>query len=147
LSKAFGVYGGAILGGASLRQRIVEQSRAFMGCTPMPLPLAHAALQAVKLLERGATLRDRLRRNALAVKVALCAGGFDVPDFPGPIVAIHPRSAAQAQKLRKALLAAGIYPPFLRYGGPRPGYFRFVISSEHTRAHLELLTNTLAGLS
>lgn len=146
LSKAFGVFGGAILGSAALRAQIVERSRAFMGCTPLPLPLANAALQAVKVLGRGEKLRARLHQNAGAVKTALRAGGYELPDHPGPIISIRPRSAAHAQKLRDALLAAGIYPPFLRYGGDRQGCFRFVISSEHTPAQLSRLTHALVGV-
>ncbi len=36
LSKAFGAYGGAILGTARLRQRILDRSRMFVGSTPCP---------------------------------------------------------------------------------------------------------------
>ena len=43
LSKAFGAYGGAILGTASLRRNIVEKSHLFAGSTALPLPLACAA--------------------------------------------------------------------------------------------------------
>jgi 7-keto-8-aminopelargonate synthetase-like enzyme len=47
--------------------------------------------------------------------------------------------------LKKALLAAGIYPPYINYlGGPRDAYFRFVISSEHTREQLDSLITVLA---
>jgi hypothetical protein len=46
--------------------------------------------------------------------------------------------------LHQALLAAGIYPPFIKYpGGPASGYFRFVISSEHGRRQLDDLTKVL----
>jgi len=42
-------------------------------------------------------------------------------------------------------LAAGIYPPFVRYpGGPPQGSFRFVISSEHTPRQLDKLVAVLS---
>src|ERR1051325_159488 len=47
LSKAFGTYGGAILGTSSLRKRIIEHSKIFLGSTPLPLPLANAAIKSV----------------------------------------------------------------------------------------------------
>jgi len=47
LSKAFGVYGGAILATRRLREQIIARSRLFTGSTPLPLPLASAALEAV----------------------------------------------------------------------------------------------------
>ncbi|MGI8965959.1 MAG: aminotransferase class I/II-fold pyridoxal phosphate-dependent enzyme, partial [Limisphaerales bacterium] len=38
LSKAFGVYGGAILGARDLREKIFAKSHLFVGSTPLPLP-------------------------------------------------------------------------------------------------------------
>jgi len=137
LSKAFGVYGGAILGPKALRQRVIRDSRQFVGSTPLPLPLACAALASIGLHASGNQMRKRLHANARYLKEILRSAGLDIPDFPGPIVFFVPTGAAQSRRLRSALLAAGIFPPFLRYpGGPGQGYFRFVISSEHTREHL-----------
>jgi 7-keto-8-aminopelargonate synthetase-like enzyme len=143
LSKAFGVYGGAVLGSAALRKAILERSRAFMGCTPLPLPLANAALKSIEVLKRDKFARTRLLRNAAWLKGELRNAGFAVPDLPGPIVALHPKPSARANAMRRALLAAGIYPPYLRYGGVAAGYFRFVISSEHSQAQLRNLMRTL----
>lgn len=137
LSKAFGVYGGAVLGTRELRQRILKRSRAFIGCTPLPLPLANAALESVKILRRGAKLRARLHRNAEYLKTALRKAGLVIPELPGPIVALHTKSEQETQDLRRRLLRAGIYPPFLKYAGAEKGFFRFVVSSEHTRAQLD----------
>lgn len=144
LSKAFGSYGGAVLGARALREKILARSRAFIGCTPLPPPLANAALQAVKILRRDGRRRARLRRNAEYVKAALRAAGWTIPAAPGPILVLHPRSVAQRNSVRRQLLAAGIYPPFLKYAGSPAGFFRFVISSEHKRAQLDLLVRVLA---
>jgi len=143
LSKAFGVYGGAVLGSVALRKAILERSRAFMGCTPLPLPLASGALVSIELLKRSQRARERLHSNAGRLKAQLRAAGFSVPDFPGPIVALLPRSVVQADAIRRSLLCAGIYPPYLCYGGVAAGYFRFVVSSEHTQAHLQTLVRAL----
>ena len=139
LSKAFGIYGGAILGTARLREKIFCRSRMFIGSTPLPLPLANAALQSVTLLKSDKKFRQRLIANALYVKSAMRSAGF-VLDTPGPIVPLIPESASQVPRLKRALMEAGIYPPFTKYpGAPASGYFRFVISSEHTRAQLDRL--------
>src|SRR5437016_12214993 len=53
LSKAFGVYGGAILGPRRLRGQIIARGRPFRGSTPLPLPLASAALAAVDIFMNG----------------------------------------------------------------------------------------------
>jgi 7-keto-8-aminopelargonate synthetase-like enzyme len=142
LSKAFGVYGGAVLGSKSFRAQMLARSRAFVGSTPLPLPLANAAVQAVALLQRNHRQRARLHHNAAQLRAALRANGWSVADMPGPIVALHPRSASVARRWRRQLLAAGIYPPFTRYGSAH-GYFRFVVSSEHTREDLSALASAL----
>lgn len=147
LSKAFGVYGGAILGPRELRERVLQRSRAFIGSTPLPPPLANAALQSVKLLGRhGKKLRRRLNQNAALVKTALRAAGWEIPETPGPIVPLHTRTESESRALKKHLLAAGIFPPFVKYpGGDANGYFRFVISSGHSRAQLDRLVAALAA--
>jgi 8-amino-7-oxononanoate synthase len=145
LSKAFGVYGGAVLGTRRLRQAILARSRLFVGSTPLPLPLASAALAAVKILKRDRRLRRRLIQNATRVKAGLRKAGLAIPDVPGPIIAIHPRTERAAGELKRRLLAAGIYPPFLKYpGGPARGFFRFAVSSEHTAAQLNALIAVLS---
>ena len=144
LSKAFGAYGGAILGTAQLRQRILDRSPMLVGSTPLPLPLANAALEGVRVLKVDKGLRRRLFGNAAYLKAALREGGLPLADTPGPIVSLLPRRASEASRLSRALLAAGIYPPFLKYpGGPPSGYFRFAISSEHTRRQLDRLIQVL----
>jgi 7-keto-8-aminopelargonate synthetase-like enzyme len=146
LSKAFGTYGGAILSTASLRQRIFEHSKIFLGSTPLPLPLANAAMKSVQILKTDKRFRERLMANTNLVKEALCAGGKLSEITPGPIVPVVPRSARDATMIRERLLKAGIYPPFVKYAtGPANGYFRFVISSEHSRQQLETLREALVG--
>lgn len=145
LSKAFGAYGGAILGTRRLRRQILDRSQIYIGSTPLPLPLVSAALESVKLLRTDRTLKQRLTLNAAYVKSSLRGAGLPLPQTPGPIVPLFPKRAA-AFELYRALLAAGIYPPFIKYpGGPAAGYFRFVISSEHTPAQLDTLLGVLTA--
>lgn len=147
LSKAFGAYGGAILGPRSLRRLITERSHMFIGSTPAPLPLLHAARRSLQLLRADGRFRQRLRANSEYVKSKLREAGWDVGQTPGPIVMLMPRAGA-ARKIHGALLRAGIYPPFIQYpGGPAGGYFRFVISSEHSRAQLDKLVRVLSRVN
>ncbi len=144
LSKAFGAYGGGILGTRRLRRLILDRSSIFIGSTPLPLPLANAALQSVRLLQSQPSLRARLRRNTSEVKLALTRAGMRGLDTPGPIIRLIPTCPAAAASLNRALQAERIYPPFIKYpGGPSNGYFRFVISSEHTPAQLQTLIRAL----
>src|SRR5580658_1536413 len=106
----------------------------FVAGTPLPLPLANAALQAMELLRRDPGLRCRLSRNVNYVKTALRSRGLSLAQTPAPIVSIFPRAKAEIGTMRKRLLSHGVFPSFIRYpGGPEAGYFRFVISSEHSQ--------------
>jgi 7-keto-8-aminopelargonate synthetase-like enzyme len=144
LSKAFGVYGGAVLCDAALAGKIRAASRVFNGNTPLPLPLVNGALAAVGLLASDASRRARLQRNADFVKAALREAGWRLPDTPAPIVSFVPRHAGEAARLKRSLLARGVFPSFIRYpGGPADGCFRFAISSEHSRRQLAVLAGAL----
>ena len=144
LSKAFGVYGGAILGGKALRRSILENSHLFAGSTPLPLPLVCAALEAVARLKTDRTFMRRLKRNVTSLKNSLRRAGIFLPEVPGPIISMRNQRKSQRSRLTRELLHAGIFPPFIKYpGGPAEGYFRFVLCSEHTRPQLEGLAEVL----
>jgi len=144
LSKAFGVYGGAILATRRLREQIIARSRLFIGSTPLPLPLASAALEAVDILRNGSRLRARLQRNVDRLKTALCGAGLLEEPTPGPVVSLVPRHDREAQLLKRSLVRWNIFPALIHYpGGPSSGYFRFAISSEHTRRQLDDLRRAL----
>jgi 7-keto-8-aminopelargonate synthetase-like enzyme len=146
LSKAFGVYGGVVLTSRALRGKITSRSRSFIGTTPLPPPLAGAALASLKILSREPARRKRLFRNLSFVRTKLRAAGWETLETPGPIVRLPAMNGAEVRELKKLLLAAGIYPSFLQYGGAAVrGYFRFVISSEHTQTELDRLTAVLAA--
>lgn len=142
LSKAFGVYGGAILGSATAIRHVLERSRIIRGNTPLPLPLANAALTSVRLLRTDRRLRARLRTNTSRIKGALRAAGFPVMDNESPIVSVTPASRQHAARIERALLRANVFPTLIRYGAG-PDYFRFAISSEHTAAQIDALASAL----
>jgi len=144
LSKAFGVYGGVVLGARGLREQIMTRSHLFAGTTPLPLPFAGAAIAAIKLLRSEPARREKLSRNLSYLRSQLRRSGWKIPETPGPIVRLPLMNSAAAADLKKRLFAAGIYPPFLKYGrASAAGYFRFVISSQHTRAQLDKLASVL----
>jgi 7-keto-8-aminopelargonate synthetase-like enzyme len=98
-------------------------------------------------LRSNSTLRQRLNGNSDYVKNALRKAGFPLPHAPGPIICLPELSERENHALRNALLKANIYPPFIKYpGGPATGYFRFVISSEHTREQLDNLLTILRSV-
>lgn len=155
LSKALGCYGGAVLGSRRLCDQIAAKSRLFAGSTPIPLPLAAMARAALDRLKTDPSIRERLQRNVAAVRCALRAAGFPIGESPSPIIALRPQRPADARTVQRALLAAGIHSPLIRYGSTESGRgeacFRFAISSAHTvrqlRRLVEILTTCRTQLS
>lgn len=144
LSKAFGCYGGAILCSGELRGQIISRSRMFVGNTPLPLPLANAAITAVAILTKDKGLRSRLNKNVQHVRKRLREAGYSLPDSMSPILAIAPETAEQADQIKVRCLKQKVFPSFIKYpGGPENGYFRFVISSEHSPQQLDALVASL----
>src|SRR6185437_16807314 len=144
LSKAFGAYGGVVLGPRTLRKKILTRSQMFAGSTPLPPPLAGAALAGLQILKREPQRRQRLFRNVSYLRAQLREAGWEIGETPGPLVRLPHISSAAANDLKKRLLAAGIYPPYVKYGkASAAGFFRFVISSEHTQPQLDKLARVL----
>jgi 8-amino-7-oxononanoate synthase len=132
LSKAFGCFGGVINTSREIANLIRGRSGSFGGSTPFPLPCAAAALEAVRLLD-DSSFRERLRRNCVRV------GAGETP-----ILSITPKDEQEQERIVCGLLKRGIFPPHIRYqNGPAQGYFRFAISSEHTRAQLDALAEAV----
>ncbi len=145
LSKSFGVYGGAILSSLLIQKRIHAHSHFFAGNTPLPLPMAAGALAALQVLDsRGGLLRQHLTANVSRVRTALQKEGLNVPNNPGPLIGLVPKSKPASVQFKKSLLASAIYPPLVIYpGGPAGGYYRFAFSSEHTFKQLDTLASVI----
>lgn len=144
LSKAFGVYGGAILGSAELRAALLERSRLYAGSTPLPPPLAQAALEALRMLRGRPGWRKRLARNTSFLRGLLRLGGVKLAEHPGPVVGIRSSGNGPDAVIDRALLDRGILPPFMVYGeGAEGGYYRFSISIAHRREHLRAVAEAL----
>lgn len=146
LSKAFGTYGGVVLAARQLREKILARSRVLVGTTPMPLPLAGAALASLEILRREPARRKRLFQNSIFLREKARAAGWEIIETPGPIVRLPALNKMKTAALKKKLLAAGIYPPYLKYpGASAGGIFRFVVSSEHSIEQLARLAGVLAA--
>jgi 7-keto-8-aminopelargonate synthetase-like enzyme len=139
LSKAFGVYGGAILGSAEIREKIVAGSRIFTGNTPLPLPLAAAAMTALD------PRKNQQARAALRKRIEYFQSRW-MPDWDGatPILALAPKGEREKAELLECLSEASVYPSFILYpGGPQNGCFRFAFSAEHSVEQLDALGRCL----
>ncbi|MDX1951383.1 MAG: pyridoxal phosphate-dependent aminotransferase family protein [Verrucomicrobiota bacterium] len=146
LGKAFGAFGGAIIGGKEFCRKVVVKSRAFTGSTPPPLPFMAVAKKSISILAHP-RLRNALHNRCDHLASELEKGGFKWERNPGPILFIPMKDEQSASRMRGRLLKAGIYPSLLRYpGGGSEIYFRFVISSSHTPGQLSTLAHAVCSV-
>jgi 7-keto-8-aminopelargonate synthetase-like enzyme len=145
LSKAFGLYGGAVLCDRQTARRILAGSRFFVGNTPLPLPFVHAAGVALRLLNPGSTLRKQLHERTALIKSSLRDSGIPHMDSPGPTLSLGGLSPRERARLSIRLLEAGIFPSYIHYpGGPGAGYFRFAWATAHSLQQVETLAGVLS---
>jgi len=132
LSKAMGAFGGAVPCDAALRDRI-RATRAYVGATPIPPPIAAGAAVAVRLLAGDPSILARLRANVARMKSGLRARGVgSADDSPVPIVSIAWPDRARLERAHGALRDRGLLVPLIRYpGGPEFGSLRLTVSAAH----------------
>jgi len=144
-AKAFGAFGGLVAGPADLAGKVAARSRAFVGATPIPPPLAAAALRSIGLLREHPEWITGLQARMVEVRRRLGALGFPMADSTAPMVSVTHHDQARNQRLCAILLDAGIYPSLINYPGcPPGGHFRFAFSSVHTDPEVELLIQSIA---
>jgi 7-keto-8-aminopelargonate synthetase-like enzyme len=144
LSKGLGTFGGVVAGPAALTGKIPEQSLTYVGATPIPPPLAAAAIHSIEILQANPGLITGLRARMLRVRERVRGMGFHVVSSPAPILSVTHHDTGKNLRLRTLLLARGIYPTFTNYpGSPPGGHFRFAISSAHAEEDVNFLLETI----
>jgi len=143
-SKALGVAGGAVIGDASIMEHVRTRAGAYLGSSAPPLAIAAAITAAVVRVHRLPGRVRRLQELARRFSNALPSRPEILNDSRTPVTAIHPRDAAQAQRLTEALTQAGFVPPWIRYpGGPGGGFFRIALKATHSRSQMDRLSRAI----
>jgi 7-keto-8-aminopelargonate synthetase-like enzyme len=146
LSKALGTFGGLVAGATGLAARIVDRSQAFVGATPIPPPIAAAAIRSIEILQANPGMVSGLQRHTMEVRERLRAMGFVAGSSPAPIISITHRNPIKNARLRLILLEHGLYLPLIRDypGSPPGGHFRLTLSSVHTDQDVKHLLEAIA---
>ncbi len=145
LSKAIGASGGYAAGTASLKDYLINTSKAFIYTTAAPPAIAAAATAALRVIHAEPERRARLWDNRRSLHAALKDTGFQLTDTQSPILPVIVKSPEAALKLSRALYDAGVYVPAIR-PPTVPGHssrLRLTVSSEHTKEQLEQVVKAL----
>lgn len=145
LSKAAGVFGGAVCASSAFCEALVNFGRSYIYATNLPPALAVAVEAAIGVMHDEPQRQQHLRDNARYLRQRLKASGLAIPPGDSPIIPIglgeEATALAAADRLREAgCLVVAIRPPTVPRGGSR---LRVTLSSEHQPEEIEGLLAAL----
>lgn len=150
LSKAIGALGGYVCGSKDLIDYLYHRARPFLFSTSHPPSVAATCIEAFNILEQEPERIERLWSNTRYFQGELKRLGFNIggvttPATETPITPLIVGEGRKAMELSRALfdegvMATGIAFPTVPEGKAR---IRMILTSEHTRAHLDQALETL----
>src|SRR5579871_3732524 len=150
LSKAIGALGGYVCGSRDLIDFLYHRARPFLFSTSHPPSVAATCMAAFDMLEGEPERIDRLWSNTRYFQGELRRAGFNVggintPATETPITPVILGEGRTAMEFSRALfeegvMGTGIAFPTVPEGKAR---IRLIVTSEHTRAHLDQTLETL----
>jgi glycine C-acetyltransferase len=150
LSKAIGALGGYVCGSKDLIDFLYHRARPFLFSTSHPPSVAATCIAAFDLLEQEPERIERLWDNTRYFQGELRGAGFNVggintPATETPITPVILGEGRTAMDFSRALfeegvMGTGIAFPTVPEGKAR---IRLIVTSEHTRAHLDRALETL----
>jgi 8-amino-7-oxononanoate synthase len=148
LSKSLGAQGGFIAAGSDIVELVVNRGRSFIFSTaPVPAAMG-AAVAALDLLRRHPELPGELQAASIALRDALRAQGWPVPEGRSPIIPVVVGDEAAALALAAGLRRAGHFAPAIRPPTVPPGScrLRLTVTLAHRPSDHRRLLKAMAGL-
>lgn len=150
MSKAFGAYGGIIVGSEEFIETVRRGSVLTGSSSPMNAAVA-AGIKGLDLVQKGSNLRKKLWDIARYLGDGLQHMGISsetlfIPEMHGviPIFSFAHRDAATMKKIHSYLMKQGIYTQYTSYkGAGSEGVLRVVVTSAHKKVEIVRLTHTL----
>lgn len=144
-SKALGSYGGFVACDEEMRDFLVNHSRPFIYTTAIPIALAAANAEALKILRReGDVLRQKLATNTSLVRARLESAGFELTgDYH--IIGIHIGSPEQALHMANDIEVHGILVQPMRWPTVAEGKdcLRLSVTAAHTEEDIGRLVQAM----
>jgi 8-amino-7-oxononanoate synthase len=150
LSKAFGSYGGIVLGPRSFINQVRAGSVMTGSNSPLNAAVA-ASIKGLQLVQDHPTLRKTLWTNARYLSEHLGHLGITsesrfIPEMHGtiPIASFSMGDANNMKLIQNYLMDQGIYIQYTDYkGAETEGVLRIVVSSSHKKVEIVKLTTAL----
>lgn len=148
LSKAIGTSGGYVAGTVSLKQYLINTSKAFIYTTAQPPAIAAASSAAIQIIQNEPDRRKRLWDNRNYLFSELKGIGFQLTNTQSPILPILVKSPEKALKMSQALYERGIHAPAIRPPTvPKDSSrVRLTVSSKHKESQLHTVVEEIGKL-
>ena len=145
LSKAIATSGGYVAGPDSLKDYLINTSKAFIYTTAQPPAIAAGASAAIRIIQNEPARRERLWKNRDYLLATLRDMGFQLTDTHSPILPIIMKSPERALAMSQVLYEAGVYVPAIRPPTvpKNSSRLRLTVSSEHTQEQLEMVLRSI----
>ncbi|MBF0485886.1 MAG: 8-amino-7-oxononanoate synthase [Candidatus Omnitrophica bacterium] len=134
LSKAVGSLGAYVSGSNELIEYLVNSARSFIFTTAMPMPIAAASREAIRIMQDEPERRLKVMQSAAHLRTGLGRLGFDTLHSVTPIIPVVMGDARRALKYsselsRRGILISAIRPPTVPKGTAR---LRVTVTASHT---------------
>ncbi|MBE7491984.1 MAG: 8-amino-7-oxononanoate synthase [Planctomycetes bacterium] len=144
-SKALGSYGGFVACSEELREFLVNESRPFIYTTAMPIALAAANIEALRIVQKdGEALRQKLHQHVKSLRSRLENQGFELTGYHH-IVGIRVGDPERVMFLAEEVEKQGILTYPMRWPSVPRGRdtLRVSVSAAHTEDELVRLASAL----
>jgi 7-keto-8-aminopelargonate synthetase-like enzyme len=146
LSKAFGAYGGFIVGNTEFIKQ-VKKGNVITGSSAPPNAMVAAAIKGIELLDQNPVWRKNLWENALFLKKGLNEIGIITSPDTIPIATFNWENPQRMEKIQTELTDAGIFIQYLNYiGSGNHGALRMVVNAFHSKSEIDHLIKNLSQL-
>lgn len=145
LSKAIGISGGYVAGTTSLKEYLINTSKAFIFTTAQPPALATAASAAIQIIKNESGRRQRLWENRNYLYSKLKEIGIIFTNTQSPIIPILVATPEMALGISQELFNSGVYIPAIRPPTvpKHSSRLRITISSEHSKEQLQFVADKI----
>jgi 7-keto-8-aminopelargonate synthetase-like enzyme len=145
LSKAMGGYGGIIPAGDRMLKAL-EECPLYNGASPAPSAITAGSAAALQILCGDKKPIKRLAENATLARKLLKDRGFQVEDYPTPIIWLVIGDAEKMKDIQEKVWEQGVAIDYVPcYSGvSEEGGIRIAVSSAHTNEHIEQLASAMA---
>ena len=149
LSKAFGVIGGYVACKNVMKEYLIQRARPLLFSTSLSPADTAALLAAIKKLENGQALVDKLWMNGNSLKAKLKEIGLDIGHSETPITPLMIKDETLTLVFAKRLLEEGIYvSPIIFPTVPKgKARLRLMVSSNHKFKDIEFAVDKIKQIA